>query len=700
MQLEKNHVFNLFDTNGRRCDVINALDIYLSFLYKENDKNDFEWAPYPSSMVEFLFYKNAIENSPEIFKEHNKYDSFVKDTKEELDQYFKGNRKPLESKLNSDEKLRERLDLGIEDRARHYSSNLYKLGLITSNRVVSPAGKAFLGKDFKCDPIEELFPLQPANIAILRQLLKLRIFTKKDSITGKRSYYSPFNMALYLLMQNQKVVDEETFRTIVQMVNPYFSIKNPNIILNKYLSDKESFAEVEINIPSEFRNNQKLIFSDFSKYIKNFKSSKVETIYYEFYCALYDFNHNKNEGNFDALTAVMKKDDGKDKLRKAFGFGQNIFKEIDGIGVYGLTSFLIKNAGHELLNPANLNQAFFTAYIKSKYYDSAREYSDTTKRMLSATGLFRFDKSLPILNYKDILQSVFDINHLDIFGTVDEKEYLEYEGNDDVSCSFFKSETLSEILAMNAKKVSDTIEKVGDEYGVGLGQIKESVKNKAEHDFINHIDKKYTKKNVLNILRLFSDRSNDKLIKSKVNPEASIPTIYEFITAIAWYYISDKKMDLFDSINLTLNANFEPILHAGGGVGDVVDCRDDCVMMLEVTLMDKNAQKKGEMEPVQRHSINLKAKYADKETMTFFISDELDPNTVITWRAGALVTYTAANGKTVDNVRIMAFTNQELCEFVENDITSTRIYEVTKQAYETFDIKPGWREKIVQNILA
>lgn len=55
--------------------------------------------------------------------------------------------------------------------------------------------------------------------------------------------------------------------------------------------------------------------------------------------------------------------------------------------------------------------------------------------------------------------------------------------------------------------------------------------------------------------------------------------------------------------------------------------------MLEVTLMNKSAQKRGEWEPVLRHSLNNKAEHMEIDTLTFFVTDELDYNTINIWRS-------------------------------------------------------------------
>lgn len=699
METSINQVFNLMDTNGRRSDVINALSIYLSFLDEKSKDENYKWAAFPESLVQFEFYKNAITQSPDVFENHPNYDFIVDKLREELSEYYKGNKEPLKKALQ-DKKLQKTFDSHIEARARHFSSNLCKLGLASSKRIVTPAGSAFLGKSFKKDPIESLLPLTNTNIVILRQLMKLKIFSK--GANGERQFYSPFYAAVFLLLQNKITIEEQTFRTIIQSLNPYYKDIDIENILSLYVKDCGNIKELYFDIPEPFKQKDLIPLDSFKEFIKNRKSGKVEDVYYEFYVALYNFNQNRNEENFDLLINVLKSDSKKDKLKKAFGFGQNVFADMDSLYSYGINSFMLSNGDNELLSSDSFNEKFFERYMQSKYCDSAREYSDTTKRMLSATGLFRFDKPLPVLAYKEILSTVFSLDEVKkrIFGTMSEEEYQEYEGSDSVGCVFYSDMSMTEILDFDSKYINQTIDRIEKVYGAQREELIGKIKDKANSDFLQHINSKYTRDKVLEILKLFSNRSNDKIIKMMVNPEASVPTIYEFITAIAWYYLSEKQMNLFDSMNLTLNAEYEPILHAGGGDGDIIAKYKDIVVMLEVTLMDKNSQKRGEMEPVLRHSTNLRAKYSDKDTLTFFIADELDPNTVITWRLAVLTPRQASNSKMVDHIKIMSFTNDELCSFIEKGVTSRKIVEATNEGFATGNFNPGWRENIVSHILA
>ena len=195
-------------------------------------------------------------------------------------------------------------------------------------------------------------------------------------------------------------------------------------------------------------------------------------------------------------------------------------------------------------------------------------------------------------------------------------------------------------------------------------------------------------------------------IKNLVSPDSTVPTIYEYIVGIAWYYFSGKKIDLLDSYNLTLSADFEPLLHAGGGQGDIVVYESDKVVMLEVTLMNLSNQKRGEWEPVLRHSVNLKideeSKNTNRKVITFFIAEEFDTNTINIWKAIASVPLqsTTDRNKFTDNVIIMPLNTQELSNLLDKSSNYNEIISKIYKSFETdkinFDL--SWRDKILDAV--
>lgn len=700
MVVGKDKVFNLMDTNGRRSDVLNALKIYLEILVEIQEEFPSEtWNNYPNSVAQFIFYEKAIEKSKEFFKKHDGYDSFVNKIKDCRQQFINKNPKWIAENFPL---FRDSLDKNIEARARHYASNLVRVGFATKDKKITDVGNDYLANSIIKDDFEELLPLDNINILLLRQLAKIKIFTKNED--GKRKYYSPFYMAMVLLL-DEETIDMKNFETIVQGLNPYVDESVKEKILNKSISIsslKEAAESISCEIPDSLKESNVIEKEVFKTIFKSSKSNiDTQEKYYNFYISLENFRKNKSTVNYNNLLECF--DENSDILNKAFGYGKSVF-EIGNRGRrYSIEKFNEKNFSHPLIENECLNVAFYEAYIKSKHLDTIKEYSDTTSRLLSATGLFKF-KNLPEVSYKEILSLVFDVEQLrkGVFGEMTEEEYVRYEEADDSYLG--KRVSLVEILNYSIYDVTLITKKIEKLLGVSAAiDVKKFLNNQKSIDFISHINKKYPKEKIIQLLPLFSDRKNDKRIQKEVNDAASVPTIYEYITGIAWYYISNKEFDLYSSLNLTLNADFEPVIHAGGGEGDIVINYDDIILMIEVTLMNKQAQKRGEWEPVLRHSLNLKAASEHKETVTFFIADELDYNTINIWRAVAAVSLESTNTHTkVGGVIIMPFTNKEILEFLQKSIYYKDVVKVVKDSFAKIPKIPGvkWHEEIMSNLIS
>ncbi len=697
MELDYGKVFNLMDTNGRRADVINALFSYLSFLKEGNEKDpNYEWTNFPKSLNQYLFYKRSIEESSDVFASHQKFDNFQEKYKLEIDQFILGNKGPLFNKISQEDK--KVLDIAIESRARHYSSNLVKLGFINSNRKITPAGLMFLDKNLIKDKFESILPLTNTNISLIRQLMKLRIYSKNQN--GHRRFYSPFLFAIYILLKKNQISITD-FRFLVQSTSPY-SNKSPNQLIEEYFNNSSDLP-IDSIYPSQIMPSERLSFPLFEELFTNNKSGKAVEEYWKFYNLLYDFKINKDNRSYLNLLTLFKNSNLEEKLKKAFGFGKPIFDFGEHKYFTDQDFFLSLNKNNELLNSRLdfFNTLLYKRFLKSKYFDMAIEYSDTTKRIFSASGIFKFEKGICKLAYKELLSEIFAHNYLEnnIFGSSTEADYMNYEGNNELTY-YAKVHAISEIMEIDKFKTEIVINQIESNFGASISNVTKLIRDNTNLDFIGHINQKYPKNKVLELLKLFEDRSNDYLLKEYVNPEATVPTIYEYLVAIAWFYLSEKKINLFDSLNLTLNADFEPVLHASGGDGDIVVREENRVTMLEVTLMGRSSQGRAEMEPVLRHSNNLKVKYPNLETMTFFIACELDLNTVNIWRNILSQEQIATlNSTVVNGTMIMSLTNNEICKFIESNITSNQIIETTRMAFLNGKPENGWRDKIVNSLV-
>lgn len=683
MEVSEGQIFNLWDTNGRRSDVLNAIQIYLNILRDLAEINPDEiWSSYPTSLKQYTFYKEAIKRSPEIFKDHSNFDNFEA-AKANFEASFIG--KLWNRKSNST--LDKNLDSNIEARSRHYTSNLVRLGFTDDQRNTSAAGKDFLQGKIKRDPFEDSLPISDLNIILLRQLLKLRIYTKPNK-QGIRYFYSPCLMAFYLMIKGTGV-DKNLFKHVVQGTSPYWSIDyTPQKILANCRKTKQ-FVIDKITIPTEFYADDLINEQSFANHIKNRKSGDTINIYYEFYKILYSFSQNKSSSNFEKLQEILFSKD-SEKIKKAFGCGDSIFDIGTKNKPYGLEEFLLKNDTHPFLQN-QFNRNFFSSYLISKYIDTAYEYSDTTMRLLSATGIFKFGKALPELNYKSAFSKLFENSFLEnnIFGFISKEDYEQYE--EGANAFFRQSNSVMRILGIAPNKY------------VSSQSDREELKNESKNELEKHIEEKYTREKTLEILKLFSNRSNDSIIKKEVNDQASVPTIYEYMVAIAWYYISGKNISVYDSLNLTLNGDMEPVIHAAGGTGDIVVNYSNRIVMLEVTLMNATSQKRGEWEPVLRHTVNLNTENENKKVITLFIADELDYNTINIWRAVSAVPLQASNSnKKTDKVVISAFKNEELCNFLENGISDTKILNAIESSYSAIqsNFDTNWRGNMLNDIQA
>ena len=685
-------IFNLMATNGRRNDVTNALQLYLSILSDFNG----EWNNLPNSLSQYLFYKKAIELSPDVFVTHSPYDNLQAEIKRNSEFKNAIENNDLTWIQNNQDSYRELLgkfDQGIEDRARHYTSNLVKLGFATQERKITSVGQLLLDKiKLNKDELESLLPVDNINIIYLRQLLKLRIYDAQG-----QNFYSPFLFALYILVRRNRISENEFFE-LVQGLNPYFDFTEIESYVNNY-QEGDVVENIHINIPEDIEDS---IINEptFRKYFRNQKSSTAVDVYMAFYNMLYKFNNERNTARLNELLQYYE--DNKPMLNKAFGCGKNIFAVRNGERPTP-EEFIRKN---KKIFESPLNKYLYTQFELSKRLDQIREYSDTTKRIFKATGVISFDNGYVELAYKELFEKIFNIDKIRAFIYGQDENSNEYEG--DIDSYFCSVKTLTEILCYSASEKREIFELIKEEFGVSdIEQITETVTANRRREFAEFIAEKYPLEKVKELLGLFSNRCNDSQLKEYVSSDATVPTIYEFVVGIAWYYFAGKRIDLLSSYNLTLSANFEPLVHAGGGQGDIVIYENDKVVMLEATLMNSSSQKRGEWEPVLRHSVNLKVEEemngTQRQVTTFFIADEFDANTINIWKAVAAVPMQSSVDREsyTDNVVIMPINSAELSLLTDK---SDKYDQIINDVHGLFEVEKNnfdlnWRNDFIRKIV-
>ena len=117
--------------------------------------------------------------------------------------------------------------------------------------------------------------------------------------------------------------------------------------------------------------------------------------------------------------------------------------------------------------------------------------------------------------------------------------------------------------------------------------------------------------------------------------------------------------------------------------------------------------KRGEWEPVLRHSINLKIEEElngqNRKVTSFFIAENFDYNTINIWKAIASVPLESSiyRDRFTDNVVIMPINNDELASLMDKSNEYDDIVDKVRGLFEIdnpdFDME--WRNKFISQIL-
>ncbi len=281
----------------------------------------------PESLAQYEFYRQAIELSPEVFGKHGPYDKLVETLERNKDFATAVQDQDVEwIQKNSFmfQSLVKQFDLGIEDRARHYTSNLVKLGFTDEGREISPVGKLLLDlKKLRKDDLETMLPIDGVNIVYLRQLMKLRLFDNEGE-----NYYSPFNLAIFALLKRNRLSENE-FSELVQGLSPYSDFTD----IEQYVLDYREgdvVSGIAIDIPAEIYTKERISEMVFRNNYKNRKSNSGVNVYWTYYNLLFDYVENPSVTTIDNLLTFFENN--KAMLNKAFGCGQNIFTQKTGDG--------------------------------------------------------------------------------------------------------------------------------------------------------------------------------------------------------------------------------------------------------------------------------------------------------------------------------------------------------------------------------
>lgn len=320
------------------------------------------------------------------------------------------------------------------------------------------------------------------------------------------------------------------------------------------------------------------------------------------------------------------------------------------------------------------------------------------RRAFQVTGLISFDNGLVNLNSKWIIAPLLELLG-DKFKLTGDELYNNYELNSD--SAWFSDLTTIEILNITHSEIQSLYNALGKKFGItDLSQVNKMIIDKREKEYRDFIESHFPISTVLTILKLIKQRDDEQVFKL-VTENANVPTIYEYILTIAWYHLSqNKNFMIHKTFQVSLDGNKLPLTHRGGGAGDIEIINDEYALLIEATLMDMNTQKRGELEPVIRHSINFEL--SNSGSQTIFIANELDNNVLNIFRASKFIQFNGTlNSGSVDGLSIFALTTDELIQILISGITDIELLEKIKDSNysEPTQIVNNWRASIISNIL-
>lgn len=616
-------------------------------------------------------------------------------------------------------------------RGRTCTNQIKKIGFVDENRVISEVGRDYLdGVVTNLDSLElavfgELSQTNISSIVYFRQLLKLRVYNQD----GKRFIY-PFRIFLKLL-QKYGEIEESNIFDIVMAFSSCFEEQKINEIIDGYEDVKKSNIDFLTYANKYFLKckNAKDVKEDLKEIIElhNFSEEKIADVfrngksqdnsiheYKDFLVSLVNFRENKSLDNLENLINFSN----TDKIKKAFGKNKVIFslttKERKNNKDL-VNFFLQKYADSELLQDDY--SLIYKCFNESKLYDLTYEYKDMCERTFRLSGVYECKNGLCNFTNDTFSKPLISIllKNIQLCG---EDSFNFYENS--LNSIFYKDVTTLEILPIEHSIVESEIIKICKEKGISIddfGSFKEVDSNIKEDELRAKIKSMFSRDKVIKVLELIGRREkegqpvNDKVLKL-VTDNASVPTIYEYLITIAWFYIANesKNLRLSNMFKVGLDANKLPIIHNGPGSGDIeVIKKDEYSLLIEATLMNKSSQKRGELEPVIRHSINFKIQEKGNKVITIFVANEIDSNVKNIFRGSKYIEFSGTENKNsskkVNGLDIYTLTTDNIIELLKNssktdDVHIMKIYDNDiRCSREPCVVKSDWEDEIVRSIL-
>lgn len=580
-------------------------------------------------------------------------------------------------------------DAGRPDKdAREKTSGLRDIGLLDDERNLTEAGLELLkiteSDDFASDNFLEI---PKDSFLYLKQLLKTA------NIVGEKTI-RPFVVFLYVVNEVGYLTNDEFTYLLPLCVDKHTTEKIIGCIKKSRNTGKENYEDIILSVLMDMDNYRKALELLQTEPITeelicnvgiNRKSARYDKPYYKLYTTLKNIVFNNENLTLEFYEATKKLTNSKvgGAWRKYFfkSTARSVISR-EGLGVLNAVP-IISSSSRE-----RFNEEFFKIMHLFKAKATLSDYFDLNRRYFKITDTVLFEDNKVKL---DVLP----------------KCYVEIVGDHLLEIAFEQTELLPKNVDLQDIALFFDIDtrflyqKLGHALGTEVSNkemAQKIIKDERYARFNKLIDEKFDKKTLITLFNDFESRNDDE-IRSIVTDNADIPTIFEYVLGVAWYIISERKGDVLEYMNLSLEADLLPKTHAGGGEADIVwKYEKTCdypkhVLLIEATLADGSNQRRMEMEPVSRHLGEYRLTHPNDEAYCVFVTTYLNNNVISDFRARKNMQYYNTSGtEYISGMKILPIQTSELKTLIKFDVKYPKIYKMLDVAYNREGAPKEWYE--------
>lgn len=573
--------------------------------------------------------------------------------------------------------------------AREKTSGLVDIGLLTKERKLTEVGEVLLAyaKDTTRESTNVL-GLREDSFIYLRQILKTSL-----DIDGRK--IRPLFVVIRCLVELKYLTVQE-FTYLIPLITNQESFEIIIEAIKDLREQKVSISDVIYRVLISKNNYQRALQLWLDNEVSmdlittigmNRKSRDYDKPYVHVYNALYE-NFFLGNTNYVKLLETLN------DLKNIKGEWRNLLFSSTAKSLISTNDPSCLSETNPFLNCADETE-FKTQFFKYlhvlKAYKTLRDYYDLNRRYFNLTSIFVFEKTEIKL---DILPSYY-------FRIVIKELFAEAFTEHDKLEQDIPLNEISPALDIDIRRVYELME---IELGEKITSVEQSylyLRNQRNEQFNRLIDERFSDEVLIKLLRYFEER-NDKKIEELVTDEANIPTIFEYITGIIWYKLSERQGNLINFLKLSLDTNLLPISHALGGVADIIYEYDETPhypehnLLIEVTLSDASNQRRMEMEPVSRHLGEHLIKNKNEKDYCVFVSTYLDQNVIYDFTYRRIIPFTK-NGELIIGMKIIPLNTDHLRVLLQNKVKYSTIYKFFARHYD-YELTPEWHQQLITEL--